>query len=80
MPGRLYTNQSLIDLGFMRRFSRGPLHHRVIFRWLDAVATGNRSTAIQAALDWNDRAAQTYGDDWLDDLLTDLAHEPANVA
>jgi len=48
------------------------------FKWLDAVATGNRTTAIQAPLDWNDLAAQVYGDDFLDDMLSDLSHEPAN--
>jgi len=48
------------------------------FKWLDAVATGNRTTATQAAHDWNDLAAQTYGDDFLDDILSDHAHEPAN--
>jgi hypothetical protein len=48
------------------------------FKWLDAVASGNRATAIEAALDWNDLAARAYGQDFLDDLLSDVAHEPAN--
>jgi hypothetical protein len=56
------------------------------FKWLDAVAIGGRTTAIQAALDWNDLLAQTYGDEFLDEimraakarLLINLAHEPAN--
>jgi hypothetical protein len=39
------------------------------FKWLDALATGNRTNALQAALDWNDLAAQTYGDDFLRDIL-----------
>ena len=50
------------------------------FKWLDAVDTGDRATAIQAALDWNDAAAQAYGEDFLDDVLSDVAHEPANDA
>jgi hypothetical protein len=48
------------------------------FKWLDAVAAGNRAAAIKAALDWNYLAARVYGDDFIDDLLCDLAHEPAN--
>jgi hypothetical protein len=48
------------------------------FKWLDAVATGNRTTAIHSALHWNDLAAEVYGDDFLDHMLSDLAHEPAN--
>jgi hypothetical protein len=48
------------------------------FKWLDGVATGNRTAALQAALDWNDLAAEVYGQQWLDDVLPDLKAEPAN--
>jgi hypothetical protein len=50
------------------------------FKWLDAIATGNRTTAKESALAWNDLAAETYGAEWLDEVLSDTAHEPANDA
>ena len=50
-------------------------HH---FKWLDAITIGNRAAAIESALAWNNLAAATYGDEWLAELLSDIAHEPAN--
>ena len=52
------------------------------FRWFNAVASGNVATAMLAALDYNEVYAEAYGQDALDDLLSDveseLAREPAN--
>jgi hypothetical protein len=48
------------------------------FKWFNAVAAGDTVAALTAALDWDELAAQVYGEDFLADLRRELAHEPAN--
>jgi hypothetical protein len=52
--------------------------HKLHSQWQYAVAAGDTIAALTAALDYDALAAQVYGEDYLANLQSDLAHEPAN--
>jgi hypothetical protein len=52
--------------------------HELHFKWCSAVAAGDMVGALTAALDYDALAAETYGQDFLDDMLNDIEPEPAN--
>jgi hypothetical protein len=64
-----------------RRRQRGKRRlHELHFKWRNAVEAGDTIAALTAALNFDQLAAEVYGDDWDADLETHLAHEPANNA
>jgi hypothetical protein len=62
-----------------RRRARGQRRlHELHFKWRNAVAAGDTIAALTAALDYDELAAQVYGEDYVAELQRDFAHEPAN--